>query len=788
MKIALNQANRLKKILIIFSGAITIGVVVVILFISPITKYLIQKYDEKYTGRQITIDWAYVNPFTGYFHFKNLKVCEYKSDSIFISLKGLSGNISIHKLFSKTIEVNNFTLDLPRIIIIKTKGDFNFSDLVTLFSSKRSLNALKKPFHFNFINVKINNGHFFYTDQVIPVHYSIKEVEIESKDGWRWDNDVISAKVACLTEKGTGRMKADYSINLKSLDFTLDVVLNKFDVKVFEQYLKQIANYGTFNANLDANLKTNGNYKDPEDINIKGEFAINDFHLGKDTTEDYLSFKKLAFTLDDLNPRKRKYYIDSMLLIHPYFKYEQYDKLDNLETMFGIKGANILNANANVDAAKFNLVIQIGRYIKIIAQNFFKSYYKINRLEISKGEFKFNDYSLSEKFTIIFNPISVVADSIDKNHERVDISFKSGIEPFGNAVVNLSINPKDSSDFDMNYHLQKLAISMFNPYLIAFSSFPLDRGTMELTGKWNVRDGIVKSNNHVLIIDPRVTKRLKNNNNKWIPLPLAMFFMRERSNVIDYDIPITGNLKNPKFHFNDVLSDLFKNIFIKPPTAAYGLQVKNLESEIEKSLTVKWEMRYSSLRPNQIKFIEKMADFLVKHPEEIITVHPKQYALKEKEYILFFEMKKKYFLMADHKSAESFSREDSAEVDKMSIKLPLFDHFLDKQVKDTMLFTVQEKCSRIIGPAIVNAKFEQLNRERINAFMSEFRKSGVDKQIRIGKSENVIPYDGFSFYQIDYKGEFPDALIKAYSKMNDLNEESPRKKFSEDRRKIKSAQ
>ena len=70
--------------------------------------------------------------------------------------------------------------------------------------------------------------------------------------------------------------------------------------------------------------------------------------------------------------------------------------------------------------------------------------------------------------------------------------------------------------------------------------------------------------------------------------------------------------------------------------------------------------------------------------------------------------------------------------------------------------------------------------------MDEFRKKGVDKQINIAKGENVIPYNGFSFYQIEYKGEFPETLIKAYGKMNDLNEEAPRKKFNAERKKIKS--
>ena len=88
---------------------------------------------------------------------------------------------------------------------------------------------------------------------------------------------------------------------------------------------------------------------------------------------------------------------------------------------------------------------------------------------------------------------------------------------------------------------------------------------------------------------------MKNKDTKWIPIPLILSFIREPGNVIDYEIPITGNLKNPKFHLHDVFMDLLENIFVKPPTTPYKIMVKSIETEIEKSLTVKWDMRHNSL-------------------------------------------------------------------------------------------------------------------------------------------------------------------------------------------------
>jgi hypothetical protein len=510
--------------------------------------------------------------------------------------------------------------------------------------------------------------------------------------------------------------------------------------------------------------------------------AINEFHFGKNPKEDYGSFDKLSLAIYELSPINHKYLFDSVSLNHPYFKYEIYDHMDNLETMFGQYGGK---AGSKSSGSKFNLVLEIGNYIKALSKNFFRSDYKLNRLAIYKGDLKFNDFSLSEKFAAELDPITLIADSVDKKYKRVNLILRTGIKPYGSANLELSVNPKDSSDFDLHYQLQKLPAALFNPYIVSKTSYPLDRGTIEISGNWRVRNGIIKSDNHLLIIDPRITSRVKSKDTKWMPVWLIMAFARERGNVIDYEIPISGDLKSPKFHLHDILMDVLKNMFVKPATTPYGIHVKTIEAEIEKSLTLKWEMRHSSLMPDQEKFIERMADFLVKNPDAVITIIPQFYAEKEKEYITYFEAKKKYFLATNSKKTSTFTRADSVWVDKMSIRDASFARYLNKHIDDSLVFTIQEKCFRFIGVSFIEMKFNQLNNKRANAFMNYFRKRDLAKQIKFTKGSLVIPYNGFSFYKIEYKGAYPEKLMKAYRKMNQLNSKAPRKKFSGEREKNK---
>ena len=544
-----------------------------------------------------------------------------------------------------------------------------------------------------------------------------------------------------------------------------------------------MTNDGTFTANLDADMKARGNFSDQEDMTASGMIAINDFHFGKNPKEDYVSFDKLLLAITEVSPKNHKYVFDSVSLSHPFLKYERYDYLDNLQRMIGRNGANI--ASAASDPAKFNLVIEIARYIKVLAKNFFHSDYKINRLAIYKGDLQYNDFAITEKFSVGLNPLYFFADSINRNNKRVEASLTSGILPYGHATVKVSINPKDSSDFDLQYYIQQVPVTMFNPYLINYTSYPVDRGTLEINGNWVVRNGIINSTNHLVMIDPRAIRRLKNKGTNWIPLRWIMSLIRERGNVIDYEIPITGNLRDPKFHLHDVLMDLLENIFVKPATASYRMEVKNVETEIEKSLTLKWGMRRSLLLPDQEKFVEKMATFLAETPEASITVYPQQYAFKEQEYILFFEAKKKYFLLANHKNARSFSEADSEVVDKMAVRDSLFNRYLNKQVTDTTIYTLQEKCNVLVGSALIDARFKRLNYERERAFILPFKENGIENRVKINAGENTVPYNGFSFYKIVYQGELPESLIKAHRKMNDFNNEPPRKKYQKLRGKTR---
>ena len=773
------RASRVKRVFGITVGAILISVVLVILFISPLTKYLLEKYDVKLIGRELTMDWAYVNPFTGYVHLNDLRIFEEQGDSLFLSIEGTSASFTLRKLLFQTVEITQLTLDKPWGRIIQRKDTLNFDDIIRIFTPDE-VKTPNSKWNVILLDTKVIDGEFHYIEKIIPINYFIRHVNVEGL-GREQNGDSLTAIFSFQEGKSNGVMKGDFMINVSNLDYRLVVDVNDFDLEVIRQYIWELINYGMFRARLDANIHATGNFNSQDSVSVKGRFSLRDFHLGKTTEDDYLSFKKFDVIMEEVSPIDHKYLFDSITLSDPYLKYERYDSLDNVEAMFGKKGQNI--SDVTLQPGRFNLVIEIARYVEVLSRNFFKSDYKIGQLGIYNADLVFNDFSLAERFFVEATPLTIVADSLNKDNKRVDVNFATGFKPFGSAKLALSINPNDSSDFDLAFKVEKIPVTVFNPYFISYTSFPVDRGTIEVNGLWTVRNGAIKSTNHVVIIDPRVTRRIRNDNTKWLPMPMIMAFVRERGNVIDYSVPITGNLKDPKFHIRDVVFDVIKNIFVKPPTTPYRMEVRNLETEIEKSLTVKWEMRQHQLRPHQQKFVKKIADFLKDNPHATLNVHPFEYASKEGEYILFYETKKKFFLIDKEKNSIDFNAEDSLAVNMMSVKGPDLVKHISKNLSDTVMFTLHEKCINFVGKEIVNSQMKQLIKNRETVFREIFIANGTESQVSMRATQNDIPFNGFSYFKLEYPGEIPRALERAYQRMIDLNDEIPRKKYLNRRNK-----
>lgn len=737
--------------------------VILIIVASPLTKYLVQKYDVEYTGREITIGRAFVNPIAGTLSLRNFNMYELGNDTVFASIGRLSTNISILKIVSGVYDVSSLKINNPEIRVVRDDTIFNFSDIIEEFTAVEDTAVEEKGLKLNIRNIEVKNGIVDYSEKNIPVDLTFSEFNFSS-DGLRWDVDSINGEFSLVP--GEGNLDGNFMFNQESMDYQLSLNLNDFGIKQFEPYLDAMTGEANISAYIDLKLNTSGNADSLMRGKANGSFELRDFHFGPDADLDYMSLKRFLVQFREIDLGENRFYFDSILIDRPEILYQMYDTLDNFRRMF--RSALAEEAEEKVDETADTVDFLV---------NLIGTDYYIWSFVLNEARIELNDYSIAEKFTIALDPLNITADSIDKQNKRVKVVSDGRLQPYGRFAATLSMNPEDEENFDFAYEFRDVSAPMFNPYILTYTSYQLDRGTVEMHGEWHVNNARINSLNHFLVINPDNTKRVRGKDTKWIPMPLILSFVRERGSVIDYQIPVEGNLKDPDFKIMDIISDLLRNILVKPPTTPYRMEVSNVENKVEKILTVRWKMRQYEIDDDQEKFMENVAEFLEKNPEAHLVVQPIFHVEKEKENILLFQAKKKYFFLSREEDVKALSEDDSLKVEKLSSQDPAFLGFLDKSLKNSEILTLQEKCRRFLGREIVERKYEQLVELRRKAFLDFFVENETSKRIDLQEIQNKVPYNWFSFYQIDYKGDIPESLEEALDKLYEINSEPPRREF-----------
>lgn len=744
--------NKSLRIAAIIAAFFLLFVVIVIIFISPIAKYMIEHNSEKWIGRKVEMSWLYVNPFTGSVHAHNLVMYENNSKMQFISIGDLSVNIIERDLLSKTFFIRSITLNHFHANIIQNKSRFNFDDLI---KKKSPPPEPGKPPHFYVKNLNIENSRIDYFETSISVHYFVTQLNITSPSV-AWNQDVSDFQIKFNSLENSGQISAPFSFNFKTSTYKVHPVISHLDLKPIEQYVKEFANYGTLSAYLDADMKVAGSLKNSVAFLASGKSSINDFHYGKTKGEDYLSFAKFSLNIDSLSPANKKFYFSSVLLDSPYIKYERYDSLDNFSRIFGVKGSNIKQAKATQSD---NLIFVIADFLKNIAKEIVNSQYRANEFKISNIKLVYNDYSLLEKFSLTTSPLLITAKDIDTRNKRMYLNIQSQMYPYGNMLVNFDVDPNDFGNFNLKYNLSNFPIPFFNPYLITLTSHPFDKGMLELNGQWHVVNKQINSENHVLLDNPTTTDKIKNAGAKKIPVPLILAFVRDVNRKIDISLPITGDLKNPSYHLGDAIWQVIENIFVKPPTFPVRAVKQSEKQEKEDFIMMEWKLTQSKMEDEQKDQLRKISFYLLFHPKAQVIITPRYYEEREKEMLVLYAAKKKYYEAINKKADSQITENDSIEISKMSIKDKSFIKYLDRMTNAAALdFTIQGKSVRLIGQGNVDHLYNQLIEERKNEILDFFDK--VKDRVSFQPGISVVPATGFSNYIFNYKGEKPEELTK----------------------------
>lgn len=714
-----------KRLLVFLAIAIVAILVLTFVFISPITKYVIEKYDKEFTNREITIGNLWLNIISGTFHISNLTVYEENGKDKFVTIADINIKLFTRKLLLSEFDISEATFKTVNANIIVDGTKFNFDDILKKFASTDSVPQKEKtePVKYWLHNLNIENSTITMLNKKIGNSNEIKNLKLTNKL-IAWDKPDMAFDFGCSFKSG-GEVKGLFETNINNLNYTLDIDLQKFDLKAWYPYLKSLMNTKALLGSITTSLYIKGNFNTPDAIAARGKLNISDLAVLDPTNVKLMACKSFDVGIDSLNVKNGLYSLSKISFVEPFLLYDMYDNGNNFSRLFNDTTVSITEAVAAGEEEANVFSMMVG-YVKDITENYVVTDYRSDQVLIQKGRVIFNDYTLAETYRIDLSEMEMNVKNLRSSSERIKMQAFSNMNLSGKAVIDFSVNPKDFGDFDLNIGVKELRVSDFNPYMVHYVAFPFLNGIIEYHTHTTVKNHYLKSSNNFVMLNAKLGKKANDKPAYDLPMKLAVSLLKDNKGNINLDIPIEGDLSDPEYKIGKVIWQVIKNLLIKVVSAPFKLLSNVFGGNEEEMKQIDFEYRQTEIYKEQEKRLNKIADILNKKPELNVELIQVNNAELEKEFQAVFEMKSQfYFLSKGMAYSDSVDLATTDSIKNVDLRDSAFVKYVNSKITGVDALTpTQEKCRLIVG----EAKLASIIKDRM-----DYRNSVVRDYLHIKK-------------------------------------------------------
>jgi hypothetical protein len=201
---------------------------------------------------------------------------------------------------------------------------------------------------------------------------------------------------------------------------------------------------------------------------------------------------------------------------------------------------------------------------------------------------------------------------------RAEVTMDGSVKPSGSVTVGGEINPLRGDLYtDLSVIFKDFDLPALTPYSGQFAGRKIDKGKLKLDLKYRVAKRELLGENRIVLDQLELGEKVESPDATGLPVGLAVALLKDRNGVIDLDIPVKGNLDDPKFSIKDVIFDVLVNIATKAVTAPFSLlgRLVGFGGGSEEMSHVAFEPGARSLDPAEQEKVAKLGQALTERPQ-----------------------------------------------------------------------------------------------------------------------------------------------------------------------------
>lgn len=563
----------MKKVITII--LIAIVCIYVLLFVSPyFIKNHLNEHSEEYIGRKAKLEELSFNPFTFQIHAANFQVLEKDNETVFLGFRQLDVNLNLLKRLTGVYQVEEISLDSPFVNVINYGDGFNFDDLLTADSNEvKEEKDTSETIAFEILNMSLSKGEVIYYDKVRDNKVDLDDLSFVLPQ-FAYNSESANMDLQLVINE-SGRLSVNNNFFPKQNRLECNLKLAGLDLEIAKPYVADYVAFNKLEGKFGANLDINILLEDSTDIFISGASWLTELGLTDSSETPYFKLDSLHTQLNKLDILGQQYNIGHVLLNGMYFRYEAFDSITSLDKNL----APLLAHQHKADTLKTDSA-QIAAAVDTVS----KVMYSIDTVLITESHIQYFDYKLDESFEYNTTGVTALGTNIRSDSSKATFSSNGVLNEVGTYNANLILPPQNPLNFDLDFAVEKFQMGDISPFILTYAGHPIFDGNLVYKGHTVVHEGIMQSENKVIIYDLEVGDKAKGNFLVSVPIKFAVFLLKDKDGVVNLDMPMEGNLHDPEFKVGPLIWQIVKQNLEKAVAAPgkilatqYGIDPKEIQ-------------------------------------------------------------------------------------------------------------------------------------------------------------------------------------------------------------------
>lgn len=657
-------------------------VLLALLFAPIIFKEQVVKRSKDLIGRQISLSKLKVNYFTSTIRLIDFNLYEADEEMVFVSFDTLLVNLAPLNLIRKNLVIQQLYLKGLTTHIVHYDSVFNFTDLLEFHQSEPDSSALeadtesRDPFRYDFSELQLRQAHFSYTDASIDNTIYMREFDFFTPH-IAWDQEDKSDAGIKFNFHKEGYFQSALNVDPKEGEFSAQITIHRLYLEAFSDFLRKSLPLDSIGGVVNSELLIEGDLDEIEKSTLSGKVDLFDFKLTDQKQRELIGLNEVNLTMDKIDLDAKEFWFDTLALTQPYLQFEIYDSSNNFFEFFGIEPDTASEMAEGSALAPDSLESDTTSAL----------FFALNAFSINDGIIDYTDHRTGEAFDYHLSEISLEADSLSNQEEWIDLYAQMLLNHRGTLNAELGMNPQDLMNMKLSLAITDFILSDLNIYSSYYLGSSILKGDMYYRSNTDISRGQLTSENKLIIENVEIGEKQGGLHD--LPLKFAIFLLKDRDGVIDLDVPVSGDLKDPKVSVGKIVWNTLKNLIVKTVAAPYDLLANSLGVDPKDIQVIEFAYTDTTLTDE----IRSQLDLLLSLEEkkEGLGIELIYYSDVEKE-------KEQLSLAMTEQTVPSETRPDSAQLDQHYAELAelfkqkrmsLVNDYLKTMNDSTKIFTSQ---------------------------------------------------------------------------------------------------